>query len=43
MRGDPYEHPDSELWELRRRQRRILRELPVTARVRVATPLELEM
>jgi hypothetical protein len=42
MRGDPYEHPDSELWELRREQRRILRELPVTARIRVATPLELE-
>ena len=42
MRGDPYEHPESELWELRRKQRRILRELPVTVRIRVAAPLELE-
>jgi hypothetical protein len=27
--GDPYEHPGSELWELRRAQRAVLRALPV--------------
>jgi hypothetical protein len=27
--GDPYEHPGSELWELRRTQRALLRALPV--------------
>jgi hypothetical protein len=27
--GDPYEHPGSELWELRRAQRALLRALPV--------------
>ena len=36
MRGDPYEHAESELWHLRREQRQIIRELPWDERVRVS-------
>ena len=36
MRGDRFEHDDSELWTLRRKQRKFLRDLPADTRKRWA-------